>query len=43
MADEEPENWFGNVSLPLFAQEKTKGAVRLVATAAYRSSILKIR
>jgi hypothetical protein len=43
MADEEPKNRFGNVSLPLFSREKTKGAARLVATAAYRSSILKIR
>jgi hypothetical protein len=32
MADEEPENWFGNVSLPLFPREKTKGAAGLVAT-----------
>jgi hypothetical protein len=26
MADEEPENWFVNVSLPRFSREKTTGA-----------------
>jgi hypothetical protein len=24
MADEEPENWFGNVSLPLFPERRQK-------------------
>jgi hypothetical protein len=40
--DEEPENWFGNVSLPLFPREKAKGAAVWLPSRLVGSSILKI-